>query len=122
MVRWRERLAFVVPHERWMRRAVVQSGGPTLSLASYHIFTGVQAPTHRDASTTETRDDIRAPGATLSAVRRNMTGDGPTIAIEGTREDWPRRRSKPDAAQPQPRTERADLLVRRLSRRTATGC
>ena len=45
-----------------------------------------------------------------------MTGDGPTIAIEGTREDWPRRRSNPDAARPQPRTERADLLVRRRAR------
>ena len=45
-----------------------------------------------------------------------MTGDEPTIAIEGTREDWPRRRSNPDAARPQPRTERADLLVRRRAR------
>ena len=34
---------------------------------------------------------------------RRRTDD---LAIEGTREDWPRRRSNPDAARPQPRTER----------------
>ena len=30
----------------------------------------------------------RSPGAG-SAVRGNMTGDGPQIVIEGRREDWP---------------------------------
>ena len=37
-----------------------------------------------------------------------MTGDGPQIVIEGTREDWLRRPSNPDVAGPQPRTQPAD--------------
>ena len=38
------------------------------------------------------------------------------IVIEGTREDWPGGASKANGASPRPRTQPADLLVRRPDR------
>ena len=42
-----------------------------------------------------------------------MTGDGPKIVIEGTREDWPGGPRTLTPRGPQPGPQPADLLVRR---------
>ena len=57
-----------------------------------------------------------APGRTRRAVRRNMTGDGPKIVIEGTREDWPGGPRTLTPRDPSREPNRQTFLVRRRAR------